>query len=503
MMATWWRHLALAAALLAAALAGGGGPAAAAFTSTFTAAQYKQALDYSILFYEGQRSGVLPPTQRTTWRNNSALTDGQQVPAGDAPVDLVGGYYDAGDNIKFGFPMAFTVSLLGVSVLSYENELTAAGEIGHAREAMKWGADYFIKAHTAPLELWGQVGDSSDHNCWDRPEDMQTSRIAAKIDAQNPGTELAAETAAALAATSIVFSAVNITYSQICLSHAKQLFVFADQYRKTYDQSIGAASAFYHSYSGYGDELAWAAAWLFRATKNSSYLDYLANNEGTLGGTKFVTEFSWDDKHAGAQLLLAKVFLEEDFDTSRADYQVVLHAYKLAADSYVCANVPNTPNHQVPISPGGLVHIRDNVINLQYVTAASVIAAAYSDLLKTAGQSLLCASTPFDPQVAMDFAQSQLDYILGKNPNKMSYMVGFSSKFPQHIHHRGSSDISYNVDKTLITCNDGFNLYFNSPNPNPNVHLGAITGGPNGADYYEDVRSEYWYSEPADRKSVV
>ncbi|KAL4564621.1 hypothetical protein LXL04_028687 [Taraxacum kok-saghyz] len=27
-------------------------------------------------------------------------------------VDLVGGYYDAGDNVKFGFPMAFTTTML-------------------------------------------------------------------------------------------------------------------------------------------------------------------------------------------------------------------------------------------------------------------------------------------------------------------------------------------------------------------------------------------------------
>jgi endoglucanase len=34
-------------------------------------------------------------------------------------VDLVGGYYDAGDNIKFGFPMAFTTTMLAWSVLEF------------------------------------------------------------------------------------------------------------------------------------------------------------------------------------------------------------------------------------------------------------------------------------------------------------------------------------------------------------------------------------------------
>lgn len=34
-------------------------------------------------------------------------------------VDLVGGYYDAGDNVKFGLPMAFTTTLLAWSVIEF------------------------------------------------------------------------------------------------------------------------------------------------------------------------------------------------------------------------------------------------------------------------------------------------------------------------------------------------------------------------------------------------
>lgn len=40
---------------------------------------YADALSKSILFFEGQRSGRLPPTQRMTWRKNSALRDGLDV----------------------------------------------------------------------------------------------------------------------------------------------------------------------------------------------------------------------------------------------------------------------------------------------------------------------------------------------------------------------------------------------------------------------------------------
>lgn len=72
-------------------------------------------------------------------------------------VDLVGGYYDAGDNVKFGLPMAFTITMLSWSVVEYGEYIAGAGEYGHALEAIKWGTDYFIKAHTQPNVLWAQV----------------------------------------------------------------------------------------------------------------------------------------------------------------------------------------------------------------------------------------------------------------------------------------------------------------------------------------------------------
>lgn len=45
---------------------------------------YKDALAKSILFFEGQRSGKLPPNQRMTWRSNSGLSDGSALNVNDS-----------------------------------------------------------------------------------------------------------------------------------------------------------------------------------------------------------------------------------------------------------------------------------------------------------------------------------------------------------------------------------------------------------------------------------
>ncbi|KAK4785078.1 hypothetical protein SAY86_001767 [Trapa natans] len=58
------------------------------------------------------------------------------------------------------------------------------------------------------------MGDGdTDHYCWRRPEDMTPSRRAYKVDAENPGSEVAAETAEAMAAMAIVFRETNPRYS--------------------------------------------------------------------------------------------------------------------------------------------------------------------------------------------------------------------------------------------------------------------------------------------------
>jgi len=59
------------------------------------------------------------------------------------------------------------------------------------------------------------------------------------------GSDLAGETAAALAATSIVFRGVDDNYANKLVTHAKQLFNFADKYRGVYSDSIPQAADFY------------------------------------------------------------------------------------------------------------------------------------------------------------------------------------------------------------------------------------------------------------------
>lgn len=127
-------------------------------------------------------------------------------------------------------------------------------ELQNARVAIRWATDYLLKcARATPGKLYVGVGDpNGDHKCWERPEDMDTPRTVYSVSASNPGSDVAGETAAALAASSMVFRKVDPKYSRLLLATGKKVMQFAIQYRGAYSDSLSSAVCpFYCSYSGY------------------------------------------------------------------------------------------------------------------------------------------------------------------------------------------------------------------------------------------------------------
>ncbi|KAK8943842.1 Endoglucanase 17 [Platanthera guangdongensis] len=322
---------------------------------------YSDALHKSILFFEGQRSGHLPPSQRLSWRRDSALHDG----ALDG-VDLTGGYYDAGDNVKFGFPMAFTATLLSWSVIDFGRAMTAS-HLADAHAAVRWATDYLLKATAVPGVVYVQVGDAFlDHSCWERPEDMDTPRTVYKVDSSQPGSDVAGETAAALAAAAIVFRVPDPEYSGQLLRRAVEVFEFADRHRGAYSASLHDA-----------------------ATRRRLYREYIKRNEAVLGAGDTVQEFGWDNKHAGINVLISKEVL-----MGKNEY---LQSFKQNADEFICSLLPGASTHpEIRYSPGGLL-FKEGGSNMQHVTSLSFLLLAYSNYLSHADGHVPCGAISASP----------------------------------------------------------------------------------------------------------
>lgn len=411
--------------------------------------KYGEALQKSLLFYEAQRSGDLPEDNRIAWRGDSALKDGQ-----DVGIDLTGGYYDAGDHVKFGFPMAGSTTLLSWGALEYYDAYVQSGQLDEILATIRWATDYFLKAHISDghttRAFYGQVGDPNlDHHYWGPPEELSLPRPAYKIDPHNPGSDLAAETAAALASASILFRGTDPKYADELLTNAKQLYAFADAYRGRYSDSISQAQEFYNSWSGYVDELAWGAAWLYKATGELQYLQKAEENYQNLG---IDWTHNWDDKSYGTGVLLAQITDDTLYRTEVENW----------LDNWVSGDIARTD--------GGLAWL-DRWGSLRYSANTALLAGIYSDTVNSAeGQYDL-------------FSRSQIDYILGDNPAQQSYVGGIGDSFPTYIHHRSASGTS-NI---------------NDPTPNRYVLHGALVGGPTSANdfSYADERTDFFGNEVA------
>lgn len=431
-----------------------------------TVENYGEALQKSILFYEAQQAGDLPEWNRFPWRGDSTLEDGA-----DVGVDLSGGWVDAGDNVKFNYPMAFTVTTLAWGGIEYYDAYQDAGQLIHLSRNLKWATDYLLNsfANDNPGEyvLYGQVGNGKqDHKWWGPLEVVhhEMERPTYKIDTSCPGTDLAAETAAAFASSSILFRRNgNREYADLLVQKAERLYDFADRYRGKYSDCLKAAVPFYTSVSGAQDELVWGAIWLHEAkqAQNSSYSGYLAKAESEYEKMKkpYDYTFQFDDKSYGNYVLLAKA-------TGKAEYQRRAEAW---LDYWTIGH----QGRRIHYTPGGLAFLV-KWASIPLSAKTSFIAFVYSDWLESQGETAKA-------ERYFDFGVSQINYILGENPSRRSYLIGYGENYPQNPHHR--------------TAHGSWLDTMTQPAETRNLLMGALVGGPDGQDNWQDDRKDWIRNE--------
>lgn len=462
--------------------------------------EYSKALKKALMFFNAQRSGRLPKNNGVPWRGNSGLKDGSDLT--DVKGGLVGGYYDAGDNIKFHFPMAFSMSILSWSVIEYSHKYKAMGEYDHVRDIIKWGTDYLLKTFNSTAtsidKVHSQVGVGrngttvpDDHYCWMRPEDMNYDR---PVTTSATAPDLGGEMAAALAAASIVFRD-DTAYSKKLITGAAAVYKFARSMgrRTPYSHGVIDIAQFYNSTS-YWDEYMWGAAWMYYATGNTSYISFgtdprLPKNAKAYLRVPDFGVLSWDNKLPAAELVWTRlrIFLNPGYP-----YEESLMLYHNATGLNMCAYLKQYGVFNW--TRGGMIQLNHGQSQpLQYIVNAAFLANLYADYMDATNvPGWYCSTTFFASDTLRKFAASQLDYVMGNNPRKMSYIVGYGKKYPKHVHHRGAS-IPHNGVK--YSCTGGFK-WRDTRSPNPNTITGAMVAGPDRFDGFSDVRTHYNYTEP-------
>ena len=415
--------------------------------------KYSEVLPLALKFYEAQRATGPFPT--VSWRKAGGLNDGA-----DVGRDLTGGWFDAGDHVKFNLPMSYSATMLNWGMLAFPNAYNKTGKLAYGKEQVKYALDYFIQAYNEGAnpdsasddKVYYQVGDGgADHGFWGPPELMTMERPTFTCDATNKCSEVAGGMAAAMASGAILFQDDAI-YSATLLDKAKKIYRYAEEYQG--NNGYTAANGYYRSYSGYSDELAWGAVWLYKATGDTDYLNKAKSYIASASDSKYWSQ-NWDNVSNGVNLLLTQITNETAY---KNDIEENLN--------YWVDGIQKTTGGLAFLSEWG---------SLRYSSTASFMALLYAKGLDDGQQK-----TDY-----ITFAKGQIDYILGDNPRNSSYVVGYGDNAPINPHHRAS----HNSQTNNISL----------PTNNEFVLEGALVGGPKSAndfDYVDD-RGDYKANEVA------
>lgn len=407
---------------------------------------YVDAFAKSILFYEANWCGPDAGNNRIKWRGPCHVEDGK-----DVGLDLTGGFHDCGDHVKFGLPQCNSASTLAWGYYEFQDVFIEKGQDEYMLNIIKNFCDYFMRCFPDKETFYYQVGDGDiDHEYWGPPELQRDERPTYYVATpENPGSDVAGGAAATLALMYLSCKDRDLEYAEKCLEYAKGLYEFGMKYR---GNSKGQT---YYRPSDYLDELMWASIWLYVATDDEKYMDNVESlmvDKNITDGNRFNDHWTqcWDYVMTGVFTKLATLspnpmyreIAEEHFD-------------------YWQNGIRSTP--------GGLKYL-DSWGVAKYPAAESFVQLVY---YKETGE-----------QKYLDFAKSQIDYILGDNPQNMSYMVGFGDNYPKFPHHRASSGRL-----------EGPPADEHKSMPQRHILYGALVGGPDMNDEYNDDVDDYVYTE--------
>ncbi|MBO5163332.1 MAG: glycoside hydrolase family 9 protein [Ruminococcus sp.] len=396
---------------------------------------YGRLLQYSLFLYDENMCGNDVGEQSAlTWRDDCHTFAGM----------VQGGYHDAGDHVMFGLPQGFTASTLGWTFYEYSASFNSLGLTDHYQAIMKRFCDFFVAA--SPMEngevtrvLYQRGTGETDHQQWITPE-KQTDKSKFGDEYWADGTnakasDIAAEYAAALALYALNFPDEN---TDEYLNHAKALYEASTRWNGrtnvgTREGDKTDTGSFYWVADGDGgtylDEQFWAAEWLYLATGDEKYktaCDELRNQKIQLENSHTGNDsFSyinnrghfWDDVTLGAEIVYQSRINEN------ADWRYVNEFLgENCKDSYTY-NDSKCDTSYLYLDPWG---------NSRHNTLTQLAALTTSKYTGTDHSK---------------WAKTQMNHILGENPAKTCFVVGFADNSAKHPQHRAAASANGNWDR--------------------------------------------------------
>lgn len=437
-------------------------------------------------FYGGQRASDTNEMDRQNWLIYDHLPSGVSseyqgnsfAQDKDGSYDLSGGWFDCGDHVKFGQTQYYSAYMIlkayaefkagfgdyyspnypgyGISGdWTWESNEGQPNGIPDILDEVKHATDYFIKCAKDENTFYFQVGNGNyDHTTWVTSTKMQTQPStnggAPRDLGKNPSDgAMPSFCAATLALMAREYEQFDPVYAEKCMKHARYAYYYASQY---IGASEGAAHGSYYPGNA-NSKNAWGIclAEMYWSTSDSSYISEL-DLLSVPGDINSNDGYTFDYSNNGELALYVLAQLGKSGAQSKFNNRIETH-WK-ASGNY------NTEDVFTAGASWG---------KLRYPANAAFLIALYD---KLNGNSL-------DTRV-----YDNVDYILGSNTAKQSFVTGFKSDptylTPVYPHHRNAYVNDNNVSNSTIISM-----------PSKNEQMGALVGGSLTSSGFSDDRSNF------------
>ena len=390
-------------------------------------------------------------------------------------MDLAGGWFDAGDFIKFTHTTAYSVGLMYAAMRELGPDAP-----GSLRDEARFGQDWLERAWDADRGiLYIQVGIGSgntdgtftgDHDLWRLPENDDalagtenrylSHRPAFR--AGDPGAaippNLAGRMAAALALAAQVDATNDPARARAELETAAGIFAKAKTTKvKEADVVTALPHAFYPE-SSWRDDMEWGAAELAlagQALGDARAAQWL--RAGTTWAKAYLAQEAGDDTfNLYDTSALAHADVVRAMRAAPGTSGLALDEAPLIADLRAQLEIGAARSREDPFGAGA---IYDDFDAAPHTFGLISTARLYGDLTGDTAYA--------------SFATAQRDWALGANPWGVSLMIGVGSVFaecPQHV----VANLSGSLDGTAPLLR------------------GAVVNGPNSADLFADGLGEFF-----------
>ncbi|MGH7782700.1 MAG: glycoside hydrolase family 9 protein, partial [Candidatus Binatia bacterium] len=274
-------------------------PKSKADSNNFSIGSYPAYQEDLLFFMRQQRCGYNPYLDAVCHMRDGRSFYGP-FPDGTF-VDASGGWHDAGDQLKYLITASnATARMLVAYELEKKKFVDTVDDLGRPSpngvpdvlDEAKWGLDWIFKLHPAPNLLYHQVADDRDHRGFKLPDQDNADygwgpnsyRPVYFADGKPQGlgqyksrstgiANIAGRSAAAMAMAYRIWKndLRDRAYSEKCLRAAIELYQMGKR-QEGFQQGNSFSAPYRYNEDTWTDDMEWAAAELFKATRKPAYL---------------------------------------------------------------------------------------------------------------------------------------------------------------------------------------------------------------------------------------